>query len=89
VEIYCKENYIEACAVRLHLPAYGICIIAIYRAPSGNLQQYFQNLDELLITVSDHTEDIVICGDTNINYFRDSYHKQQLDSLLASHGLKV
>jgi hypothetical protein len=25
-----------------------ICVIAIYRAPSGNFQYFFQNLDELL-----------------------------------------
>jgi endonuclease/exonuclease/phosphatase (EEP) superfamily protein YafD len=87
VEKYCKEKDIEACAIRLHLPAYEIRIIAIHRAPSSNLQQSLQNLDELLYMVSDHKEDIIICGDININYFRDSYHKQQLDSLLASHRL--
>jgi hypothetical protein len=48
MEKYCKEKDTEACAVRLHLPAYEIRIIAIYRVPSSNLQQFFQNLDELL-----------------------------------------
>jgi hypothetical protein len=38
VEKYCKEKDIEICAARLHLPAYEICVIAIYRAPSGNLK---------------------------------------------------
>jgi hypothetical protein len=34
-----------------------------------------------------YTGDIIICDDININYLNDSSHKQQLDSLLASHGL--
>jgi hypothetical protein len=36
--------------------------------------------------ISGHTVDIVICGDININYSSNSYHKQ-LDSLLASYVL--
>jgi hypothetical protein len=31
--------------------------------------------------------DIIICGDININYLKDSSYKQQLDSLLVSLGL--
>jgi hypothetical protein len=41
VEKYCKEKDIEICAARLHLPAYEICVTAIYTAPSSNLQQFF------------------------------------------------
>jgi hypothetical protein len=86
VEKYCIEKNIEIYAARLHLPAYEICLTTIYRAPSGNLQQFFRNLDKMLNMISGR-EDIVICGDININYSSDSYHKQQLDSLLASYGL--
>jgi hypothetical protein len=87
VEKYCKENDIEVCAVRLYLTAYEICAIAVYRAPSGILQRFFQNLYEILNMIFVHTVDIIICGDININYFSDSYHKQHLNSLLAFHGL--
>jgi hypothetical protein len=108
VEKYCMEKDLEVCAVMLHLPAHKICVIAIYRAPSGNFQYFFQNLDKLLnmifaytgdiIICGDindkllnmifaYTGDIIICGDININYLNDSSHKQQLDYLLASHGL--
>jgi hypothetical protein len=68
---YCKEKDIEICAAKLHLPAYEICVIAIYRAASGNLQQFFRNLDEILNMISGHTEDIVICEGININYSSD------------------
>jgi hypothetical protein len=76
MEKCCKEKDLEVCAVRLHFPAHEICVIAIYRAPSGNFQYFIQNLDELLNMIFVHTADI--CGDINIIYLNDSSHKQQL-----------
>jgi hypothetical protein len=54
---YCKEKDLEVFAVRLHLPAHKICVIAIYRAPSGNFQYFLQNLNELLNVIFAHTAD--------------------------------
>jgi hypothetical protein len=42
--IFCKEKDLEVCAVKLHLLSYEICIIAIYRSPSGNFQYFVYNL---------------------------------------------
>ena len=33
---FCKEKDLKICAVKLHLFAYTICIVAIYRYPSRN-----------------------------------------------------
>jgi len=33
---FCKEQDIEACAVRINLSSLSICIIFIYRSPMGN-----------------------------------------------------
>jgi hypothetical protein len=41
VENYCMEKDLEVCTVVLRLPAHEICVIAIYRAPSGNFQYFF------------------------------------------------
>jgi hypothetical protein len=41
VEKYCMEKDLEICAVMLRLPAHEICVIAIYRAPSGTFQYFF------------------------------------------------
>ena len=30
----CKEKYLEICVVKLHPPAYTICIVTTYRFPS-------------------------------------------------------
>jgi hypothetical protein len=33
---FCKEQDIEACAVRINLSSLTICIISLYRSPMGN-----------------------------------------------------
>ena len=37
---YCKEKDIEICAVKLNINSLTVCIIAIYRAPSGNFNYF-------------------------------------------------
>jgi len=37
---FCKEQDIEACAVKINLLAVTICIICIYRSPMGNLLHF-------------------------------------------------
>jgi hypothetical protein len=39
---FCKEKDLEVCVVKLYISQNELCIIAIYRSPSGNLQ-YFLN----------------------------------------------
>jgi hypothetical protein len=45
---FCQEKYLEICAVKLHLPSSEICIITIYRSPSGNFQYFIDNLEKIL-----------------------------------------
>ena len=38
---YCKEEDIEICAMKLNFSCSTVCIITIYRAPSGNFNYFF------------------------------------------------
>ena len=38
---FCKEQDIEACAVRINLSSLTICIISIYRSPSGKFYIFY------------------------------------------------
>ena len=84
---FCKEKDLEICAVNLHLLSSEICIIIIYRSPSGNFQYFIDNLEKILNMIYNNSTEIIICGDFNINYLIYSTHKQLLDLLLASYGL--
>ena len=84
-----KEKDLEICVVKLHLPSHEICVITIYRSPSGNYQYFIDELETILNTIYSNSVEIIICGDININinYLIDSTAKQLLDSLSASYGL--
>jgi hypothetical protein len=43
---FCKEQDLEVCAVQL--PFGNICILSIYRAPSGNFSYFLNGLDAIL-----------------------------------------
>ena len=47
-----KEQYIEACAVRINLSSLTICIISIYRSPMGN---FLHNLGSILNFLHNNT----------------------------------
>jgi hypothetical protein len=45
---FCKEKDLEICAAKLHLPSHEICVITIYRSPSGNYQYFIDELETIL-----------------------------------------
>jgi exonuclease III len=84
---FCKEKDLEIWAVKLRPPSCEICIITIYRSPSGGFRYFIANLEKILKMIYSNSIEIIICGDININDLIDSTHKQLLDSLLISYGL--
>jgi hypothetical protein len=45
---YCKDKDFEVCTIKLYLNSEGVCIITIYRAPSGNFYLFITKLDTIL-----------------------------------------
>jgi exonuclease III len=84
---FCHEQDIEICAVKLHLAFATLCILSVYRSPTGNFLLFLSTLDSILGKLFTNSLNIVICGDLNINYLEDSTNKLKLDSLLASYNL--
>jgi hypothetical protein len=75
------------CAAKAHLSQNELCIIVIYRSPSGNWQYFLHKIEEILNMLYSNTTEIMICGDLNINYINDSSSKHSLDLILASYRL--
>jgi len=69
---FCKEQDIEACAVKINLLSITICIICIYRSPTG---KFLHTLDSILSFLHNNTIKIIICGDFNINYLNENDKK--------------
>ena len=72
---YCKEKDFEACAIQLTTTYLNICIITIYRSPTGNFNYFLLNLDKVLQLLHTPTLHIIICGDINVNYLTENDQK--------------
>jgi exonuclease III len=84
---FCLDQIIEICAVKLQSAGQNICIVAIYRRPSGNFVHFLNSLDRVLNTICGPGVEFIICGDININYLQDTPKKKQLNSLLLSFNI--
>ena len=85
---YCKEKDMEICAVKLKINVTPVCVITVYRSPSGNFNHFLQSLDAVLQTLYTPAQSFIICGDININYLVVSEQRKQLDTLLFVYNLK-
>jgi exonuclease III len=85
---YCIDQDIEICAVKLHHFPSNICILTVYRSPTGNVSCFLNNLEFIRTRIYTNLSNIILCGDINVNYLDDGdTNKLTLDSLLASYNL--
>jgi exonuclease III len=75
------------CAIKIHSASYNTYVIAVYRAPSGNFLQFLKNLETALRMVINCRAKIIVCGDININYLKESHMKKQLYVILSLYNL--
>jgi len=82
-----KDQDIEICALKLTFGTQNICILTLYRAPSGKFSTFLLQLDTILQSLCTPRLHVIICGDININYLNESGNKSQLDNLLLPYNL--
>jgi hypothetical protein len=75
------------CALKLSYGALNICVLTLFRAPSGNFSSFLLKLNTILQSLYTPMLHFIICGDININYLNESKNKNQLDNLLLSYNL--
>jgi len=84
---YCKDQDIEVCVLNLKLTFFNVCIMAVYRAPTGNFNLFPNRLDDIIKTLYKVDLQLIICGDINIGYLTDNVKKRQLDAVLLTYNL--
>ena len=84
----CKEKDIEVCAVKINVNSKIMCVITLYRAPSGDFAYILLRLDNVLKFLFSSSTCLILCGDLNVNYLGENDHKSQLNNLLLMYNLK-
>jgi exonuclease III len=74
---HCKEQDLEICAVQLKTKTCKLIIISLYRAPSGDFNQFLKRLDTTLKYLYNPKYEFIICGDINIDYLNENNQKKQ------------
>ena len=87
LEKYCQDKDFEVCAIKTRLNETSICIIAVYRAPTGKFDLFISKLDTVIRKLYTATTNYIICGDINVDYLVDSGSKNRLDVLLKTYNL--
>ena len=78
----------ETCAIKINSLSVLITIICIYRSPTDNFTFFFKNMDAVLSLHRKAGNEIIICGDINVDYLNEKCYKcHQLDTLLISYNL--
>jgi hypothetical protein len=85
--LHCAEQTLEVCATELETKSSNLRILALYRAPAANFNQFIGRLDATLIYLYNSKSEFLICGDINADYLNDNNQKKQLDSLLTTYNL--
>jgi exonuclease III len=87
LEAYCNDGEIEVCGVKFQFQGKEIYVLTIYRPPSGNFSNFLKQLENILYSLFKPKNDLIICGDLNVNYLEVSNRVKQLNTLLKTFNL--
>jgi len=75
--------------LKLKSTFFNVCIMAVYRAPTGNINLFLSRLDYITKTLYKVDLKLIICNDLNIDYLTDNDKKRQLDAVLLTYNLSA
>jgi hypothetical protein len=68
LDSHCIEQDFAVCAIRLIHSPVNLCVLSVYRSPSGNFDTFLMKLEGILNILSQNQVNLVICGDFNVNF---------------------
>jgi hypothetical protein len=78
---------LESCAIHLETKASSLIILSLYRAPSGDFNQFIKRSDATLKYLHTPKSEFLICGDINVDHLNENNSKKKLNSLLTTYNL--
>nr|CAI5838339.1 unnamed protein product [Callosobruchus analis] len=84
-----EEFVLEMCAIQLNSNEKSLCVLAIYRSPSADVEVLIERLSLTLTYCIKKFHQVVVCGDFNINFVKPSEDRNLLSDLIESFNLKI
>lgn len=81
------ERDIEIAGIEIQIDDKKFKIINIYRSPSGDINIFFDTLEQLLYDLSRQKSMIILCGDLNIDFLSNCAPKIYLCDLLSMYNI--
>jgi hypothetical protein len=86
--LHCAEQTLEVCAVELETESSNLRILALYRTPSANFNQFVERLVATLKYLYNPKSEFLNCGDINVACLNNNNNQKiQLSSLLTTYNL--
>lgn len=83
------EMHIECTAIQTMIDNKKYAIISVYRPPTGDMNVFLHNLSSLLTYLNNICQQIIVCGDLNIDSLKNySTNYKLLDDLMSSYNIK-
>lgn len=79
------ESHSEMCSVLLN----DVCIICCYRPYNGDFNLFYSSLSVAIANALKFCKYVILAGDLNVDYSRDSANKKALCDIFDSFNLKV
>lgn len=86
---FSEEMHIEICGIEVSFRNARLGILSIYRPCNGDIDLFFDKLHYALQACFNVVDFIFLCGDFNIDYFRQDCKNKKLTDLLLCFGLGV
>jgi hypothetical protein len=75
LDSHCIGQDFEVCAIKLSHSPVNLCILSVYRSPSGNFDTFIMKLGEILNIVFQNQVNFVICVDFKVNFMSNNTKK--------------
>ena len=81
------EFNFEHVVAELDLPDFKINLVCLYRSPSGSLEIFLNKFEQLLSLLQSDNQNLIVCGDFNVNFLSDNSAKDDILYLTAMFNL--
>ena len=82
------EKDIELVGIEIKFSEYSVKLLSLYRSPHANFKIFMSTLDDVLNKVINNN-DVILCGDLNIDYLSNSTEKNELCDLLQTYNVNM